>query len=168
MMWIIQDTSCTHLITHSSTLEYLHQHLEQYILVEDITITQDHRPIYGSPQHQMSWASPFDLSWTPPQAPLSSDQWHQTLFHQGDVCITKTIHTRFLPSLLTLNPTSWVSLSKGCYLGQEIIARLHHKGKLKKSLKRIQGHFAFDSTIEHLGIKHHVVDALPSEAWVVG
>ena len=103
-----------------------------------------------------------------PTSPLSAQQWHHILMHQGDVCITDTIHTQYLPSLLTLNPSAWLSLSKGCYLGQEIIARLHHKGKLKKSLKRLSGRYAADSMIDHMGSKHHVVDASPSEAWVIG
>ena len=168
MMWVIQEASCIHLITHSSSLTRLHQHLDQYVLVEDVVITPDHRPVFGTPKHKCGWPSGFDLSWTPPASPLSAQQWHHILMHQGDVCITDAIHTQYLPSLLTLNPSAWLSLSKGCYLGQEIIARLHHKGKLKKSLKRLSGRYAADSMIDYMGSKHHVVDASHSEAWVIG
>lgn len=41
---------------------------------------------------------------------------------------------RYLPQELGLMATDAVSLTKGCYLGQEIIARLHYLGKLKKEL----------------------------------
>ena len=36
--------------------------------------------------------------------------------------------------LLNLNDLSYVSFEKGCFLGQEIIARVHHRGKPPKKL----------------------------------
>jgi folate-binding protein YgfZ len=44
---------------------------------------------------------------------------------------------KFLPQELALSDEA-LSFTKGCYLGQEIIARLHYLGKLKKSLKVIK------------------------------
>lgn len=42
---------------------------------------------------------------------------------------------RFLPQELGLDETqNAISYTKGCYLGQEIVARLHYLGKLKKEL----------------------------------
>ena len=36
--------------------------------------------------------------------------------------------------MLSLVPSPSVSLSKGCYLGQEVIARTYHLGKVKRQL----------------------------------
>ena len=41
---------------------------------------------------------------------------------------------RFLPQELGLIELGAVDFKKGCYLGQEIVARLHYLGKLKKHL----------------------------------
>ena len=41
---------------------------------------------------------------------------------------------RFLPQELGLIELGAVDFKKGCYLGQEIVARLHYLGKLKKQL----------------------------------
>ena len=41
---------------------------------------------------------------------------------------------RFLPQELGLVELGAVDFKKGCYLGQEIVARLHYLGKLKKQL----------------------------------
>ncbi|MCX7122339.1 MAG: hypothetical protein NTV32_01445 [Gammaproteobacteria bacterium] len=41
---------------------------------------------------------------------------------------------RFLPQELGLIALGAVNFKKGCYLGQEIVARLHYLGKLKKEL----------------------------------
>lgn len=41
---------------------------------------------------------------------------------------------KYLPQELGLDRTEALSLTKGCYLGQEIVARLHHLGKLKREM----------------------------------
>ena len=42
---------------------------------------------------------------------------------------------QFLPHYLNLPQLGGVSFSKGCYTGQEIIARMEHRGSLKQELK---------------------------------
>ncbi len=42
----------------------------------------------------------------------------------------------FIPQDLNFQLTDGVSFSKGCYTGQEIIARMHYKGKIKKHMYR--------------------------------
>ncbi|GIX22756.1 MAG: hypothetical protein KatS3mg121_1539 [Gammaproteobacteria bacterium] len=43
---------------------------------------------------------------------------------------------RFLPQALGLERLGAVSLRKGCYPGQEVIARLHYRGQIKRRLYR--------------------------------
>ncbi|OGT54636.1 MAG: hypothetical protein A3F43_04260 [Gammaproteobacteria bacterium RIFCSPHIGHO2_12_FULL_42_10] len=47
---------------------------------------------------------------------------------------------QFLPHELSLQKTDAISFNKGCYTGQEIIARIHYRAKLKKQL--YQAHLA--------------------------
>lgn len=42
----------------------------------------------------------------------------------------------FLPQLLNFHLTQGISFSKGCYLGQEIVARMEYRGNLKRHLRR--------------------------------
>jgi tRNA-modifying protein YgfZ len=44
-------------------------------------------------------------------------------------------HDRFLPQMLGLTRYDGLSLKKGCFPGQEVIARLHYKGELKRDLR---------------------------------
>lgn len=46
-------------------------------------------------------------------------------------------HEAFLPQTLNLDLLDGVSFRKGCYTGQEVIARLHYKGKAKRRLARL-------------------------------
>ena len=41
---------------------------------------------------------------------------------------------QFLPQMLNYQVTGQVSFSKGCYTGQEVVARLHYRGKLKRAM----------------------------------
>ena len=40
----------------------------------------------------------------------------------------------FLPQMLNLHEFNAVSFSKGCYLGQEVVARAQHRGEVKRRL----------------------------------
>jgi folate-binding protein YgfZ len=44
---------------------------------------------------------------------------------------------RFTPHDLNYQNLDFISFDKGCYVGQEIIARMHYLGKLKKQLQHI-------------------------------
>lgn len=48
----------------------------------------------------------------------------------------KTIES-FLPHYLNLNQFGSLNFNKGCYLGQEIIARMEYKGNIKRHLYRV-------------------------------
>lgn len=50
------------------------------------------------------------------------------------VWLTPDTIGQFIPNEVNLNAHGGVSLNKGCYIGQEIIARLHYLGQLKKQL----------------------------------
>ena len=43
----------------------------------------------------------------------------------------------FLPQVLNYDVTHGVNFKKGCYTGQEVVARMHFKGKLKQRMQRI-------------------------------
>ncbi|WP_144391408.1 YgfZ/GcvT domain-containing protein [Pleionea sediminis] len=46
---------------------------------------------------------------------------------------------KFLPHNLNLPELNAVSFEKGCYTGQEVVARMHYKGKLKSHLRCLTG-----------------------------
>ena len=44
----------------------------------------------------------------------------------------------FLPQVLNYDVLGGVSFKKGCYTGQEVVARMHFKGKLKQRMRAFQ------------------------------
>ncbi len=78
--------------------------------------------------------------WLPAEAanPPSADRgklWHLALIERGIVTLQSQWIEKWLPQELNLDQYGAVSFKKGCYTGQEVIARLHYKGKLKKHLR---------------------------------
>ncbi len=74
------------------------------------------------------------------QAPVFDEaQWADYEMQQGLVWITPKLVAEFLPQEIEWDHLGGVSYQKGCYTGQEVIARLHYRGQLKKGLRHLSG-----------------------------
>lgn len=61
-------------------------------------------------------------------------QWHAAGMQAGDVVVAEPTRGRFLPQFLDLDQQDVIAWDKGCYPGQEVIARLQHRGTVKHRL----------------------------------
>lgn len=66
----------------------------------------------------------------------SGSAWKRRLITLGIPEIGPEQSEQYLPQELNLDLIGAVNFKKGCYTGQEIIARLHYRGKSKKRLRR--------------------------------
>lgn len=60
--------------------------------------------------------------------------WHSLECRRGEARIRQATTEKYLPQDVNYDLAGWVSFDKGCYTGQEIIARLHWRGKPKRRL----------------------------------
>jgi folate-binding protein YgfZ len=67
------------------------------------------------------------------------DLWHCLDIRKGWIWLNETQKNRWTPQMLSLERINAYSLKKGCYPGQEIVARTHYLGKSKRSLVTITG-----------------------------
>jgi folate-binding protein YgfZ len=67
-------------------------------------------------------------------APVSSEIWDWTNIRAGIPYITPATQDQFVPQMANLDLINGVSFTKGCYPGQEIVARMHYLGKLKQRM----------------------------------
>ncbi|QMT60204.1 folate-binding protein YgfZ [Legionella sp. PC997] len=65
---------------------------------------------------------------------LGSLTWHTLRLSQQQVEIYPESRGLFLPHRLDLQKTPYINFNKGCYKGQEIIARMHYKATLKHQM----------------------------------
>lgn len=66
--------------------------------------------------------------------PVGQSAWNLLRINAGIPEITTNIAEAFVPQMLNLQLVNAVNFQKGCYPGQEIVARTKYLGKLKKRL----------------------------------
>jgi folate-binding protein YgfZ len=66
--------------------------------------------------------------------PEDSDQWRYLDILSGLPWLTIETSEEFIPQMLNLDKLGGISFKKGCYTGQEIIARTHYLGKAKRAM----------------------------------
>lgn len=76
------------------------------------------------------------LAAIPQSAP---DDWERVSLEDGEPSIMPATAALWLPQMLNLDLIGGLSFSKGCYVGQEIVARAQHLGRLKRRMLRYVG-----------------------------
>lgn len=66
------------------------------------------------------------------------DGWHREDIQSGLPWIAPALASEFVAQSAGLQRLGAISLDKGCYPGQEIVARLHYRGGNKRQLCRVQ------------------------------
>jgi len=74
-----------------------------------------------------------------PDDPVREAQWHLESIQAGLPQVFPATNEVFVAQLLNLDLLQGISFDKGCYTGQEIIARMHFRGQVKRRMFR----FAF-------------------------
>lgn len=69
-------------------------------------------------------------------------RWLAALTHDGIPLIPASVSETFLPQMLDLDAMGAIDFEKGCYLGQEVVARAQHRGHVKRRLARLTWHGA--------------------------
>jgi folate-binding protein YgfZ len=62
----------------------------------------------------------------------TEDEWRTRQIANGIARIEAAIVEEFVPQTLNYDLTGAISFNKGCYTGQEVVARLHYRGKAKR------------------------------------
>lgn len=96
--------------------------LQMYVLRADVTIVE------ASPSTE-------EISELPTYVTVTDDCNREiTFIRHGIPWISPATSGRFLPQELNLDNLNALSYTKGCYPGQEIIARLRYRGRVKRGL----------------------------------
>lgn len=66
--------------------------------------------------------------------PVGSGRWEWLEIQAGIPCVYPATQEQFVPQMLNLELIGGVSFTKGCYPGQEIVARSHYLGKVKRRM----------------------------------
>lgn len=85
----------------------------------------------GAGQPRTLWCAPTGTA-APAGPALALDLWHWLSVQSGIAMITQPIVEAFVPQMLNYESVGGVSFKKGCYPGQEVVARSQFRGTLKR------------------------------------
>lgn len=77
------------------------------------------------------WCAPLQTP-LPAEAPVELAYWHWVSVRSGVAMITQAVFEAFVPQMLNYESIGGVSFKKGCYPGQEVVARSQFRGTLKR------------------------------------
>lgn len=102
-------------------------------------------------------ATAFDSNRLEFRHPLDDSEWRAALIAAGIPTIAEETSEKFTPHMLNLDLLGAISFAKGCYTGQEVVARTEHLGKAKRRLI----HYQLESGSASIGDKlaHNDQDA---------
>lgn len=84
------------------------------------------------------WLLPDAHAALAPPDPATTLAWHQADLAHGLPRLAPPQREAFTPQMLSLERLAAFSLKKGCYPGQEIVARTHYLGQAKRGLVRFE------------------------------
>lgn len=100
--------------THSSIIDIAIASLNKYAVFFKTTIT--------------------DISAEIANSPITDLQ----RLRSGTADITAATTDMFIPQMINLDALGYISFKKGCYTGQEIVARAHYRGTVKRRMHHLQ------------------------------
>lgn len=106
-----------------------------------------HQVVMGMPGgNQIIWLDPLDetayettMARVEQADCVPEAHWDAAEIRQGLAWIVPATCEDFVPQALVWDELGGVSYHKGCYTGQEVVARLHYKGASKKQLRHVHG-----------------------------
>ena len=104
--------------------------------------------------------------------PAGADCWNWLQIQARVPWITAATQDQFLPQMIGLDAIGGVSFDKGCYTGQEIVARTHYLGEVKRRLRlgRTPGSVHAGDALLVAGQQCGTVlnaAAIPGEGWML-
>lgn len=138
--------------------EQLQNHLKPYLMFSKSTLTPTEDAVFGvidmgslaptalnqfshqgdvitvqlDPTHFELWF--LGISSELPGETITPDHWRRASILRGDARVELDTVGKYLPQDLNYDLNGRVNFKKGCYTGQEIIARLHYRGTPKRRL----------------------------------
>lgn len=129
-------------VVHSdtTTIIYLAGNLTRYLLIDTVaTLTEKLNP----------------LNITAYPAPV----WDLLEISEGFPQLTAQSSREYVPQMLNLQALNGISFTKGCYLGQETVARMQYLGKNKRAL------FSLSANTEKPLLDNEVLEKQLGEHW---
>ena len=163
IVWLVERSDCLVLLLPASMVDTTIARLRKYVLRSKVKIEsgQERLAVYAGAPHfspgqrlqhveqgqvsLIAWPGAADdasrtLMLAAPHAAATAngtaDAWHLQDIRAGLPQVYAPTHELFVAQMLNLDLLNGISFDKGCYTGQEIIARTHYRGSIKRRMFR--------------------------------
>ena len=119
VLWLVERSDGIGLVLPASMLERIATRLRKYVLRSQVKIEE----------------LPAAIDLPEPHA-YREPEWRLAGIRAGLPQVYPQTHEAFVAQMLNLDLLGGVSFEKGCYTGQEIIARTHFRGAIKRRMFR--------------------------------
>ena len=126
--WVIARADGLVLLLPASLAPLVQERLNRYRLRARVTLA------LGAPER----ATLDQVGAALAQAGGIASDWTLALIAAGVAEVDATTTEEWIPQMLNLDLTGGVSFQKGCYTGQEIVARTQHLGRIKRRMFRLR------------------------------
>jgi folate-binding protein YgfZ len=124
--------------------------LGRYVMRSKVTLKDESASItvigrLAPKVRELSIAAHADMngdSTLPVAAATANERWRLAGIEAGEPQVYPETSEAFVAQMLNLDLVDGISFSKGCYTGQEIIARTQHRGRIKRRMLRYRVHNA--------------------------
>ncbi len=116
--------------THYPDKDYESLNHDGITLIKLPSPTMDRYEIIGEPDAIKKIWGQLDVN----AAPVGAPAWQLLEIISGQPSITSKTSEVFVPQMLNLDTLDGISFKKGCYPGQEIVARVRYLGKIKRRM----------------------------------
>ncbi len=150
LVWVMRQADSFYLSFPSDLAEIVVKRLTMFKMMSDVVITDVSDEIIqlGLLDNDMQGLSPFTLNAQQSIALADSvesinltgsNAWEQACIKNNLPEVYAQTSEQFVPQLLNLDVNEvGVSFTKGCYPGQEVVARLHYLGKSKRRMRAFE------------------------------
>ena len=159
--WTIKQENGVDLIVHKSLKDSIELFLKPYIQFSKSELVETKKVVCHSDSGLSLWNKMF-LQLREKTTDLEfSEQKDEALLKlltlNKFVFIQQCLSGKFLPQHLGLHMVNAVDFDKGCYLGQEIVARVQFRGSVKKEIREV----------DLASVEHKVGDQLTDNSTLV-
>lgn len=140
------DENTYHLITHKEIVNKILLRLKMYVLRSKVVLKELEESTLVFSDHIINSAI-YSLELTigkfislqnkqPEYETKDTKHWHRFLVNHGLAIVYPETYEELIPEQVNYDLIGGINFKKGCYTGQEIVARMHYLGKAKRRMYR--------------------------------
>ncbi len=146
LIWVMKKDDIFYLSVPAEMLSIIQNRLQMFVVISDVIIKKSELVQIGilssTAQYLLCTNLSIDICLNDNVTDKNLSLWEERCIKYNIAEVYKITTEKFIPQMLNLDIDEFgVNFSKGCYVGQEVIARVHYIGKAKTRLAKFNSKY---------------------------